>query len=180
VSGLADPRVRTSSTAHFEIVDSSLQRGKATYVVRHRHSRFASNHGSPGAVFATSSRRIVCLSSRINIGWTASRIFADTRRRLTELLRTTTVNYNDSRPLSAAGGHSLVSSNSTVIPQLTQHLASLGKALNRRSTVFGLPCRGSYGSTSLLSVVVSILVKRRPRCESSRAGTCTATLSHAR
>jgi hypothetical protein len=50
-------RVRTSSTAHFEIVDSSLQGGKATYVVRPRHSRFASNHGSPGAVFATSSRR---------------------------------------------------------------------------------------------------------------------------
>jgi hypothetical protein len=71
-------------------VDSSLQRGSAAHVVRPRHSRFAGNHDCPGAVFATSSRRSVCRSRRINLVRTASRIFADARRRETELMRTTT------------------------------------------------------------------------------------------
>jgi hypothetical protein len=51
---------------------------------------FTGHHESPpGVVFATSSRRIVCSSSRTNPRWTASRIFAGACRRVTELLRTT-------------------------------------------------------------------------------------------
>lgn len=67
-----------------------LRRQLALYIERGvKHSRLAGNHDIPGAVFAASSRRSVCHSSRINLAWTASRIFADACRRVTELLRTT-------------------------------------------------------------------------------------------
>jgi hypothetical protein len=70
-------------------LDESIERLGVKVLRSPPRSRIAGNHDSPGAVFATSSRRIVRRSSRINLGWTASRIFADACRRVTELLRTT-------------------------------------------------------------------------------------------
>lgn len=54
--GMIGGCVRTSPPALVEIVGSPLQRRAAAYVARSRHSRFAGNHDSPCAIFATPSR----------------------------------------------------------------------------------------------------------------------------
>lgn len=54
--GMIGGCVRTSPPALVEIVGSPLQRRAAAYVAKSRHSRFAGNHDSPCAIFATPSR----------------------------------------------------------------------------------------------------------------------------
>jgi hypothetical protein len=81
---------RRTDSEQPETLDRSLQLRATSYVAAPRHSRFTGRHeGSSGALFATSSRSIVCRSSRINPWWAASRMFAGARRRVSELLRTT-------------------------------------------------------------------------------------------
>jgi hypothetical protein len=116
-----------------------VQRRTTTYVVRPRHSRFADNHGSLGGSFATPSRRIVCRSSRINLGWTASRIFADVCRRVTGLLRTTgtiLIGQGIDRPGQARAQHvpwnSTLTRNILLVRCLTESAETLPRTVNER------------------------------------------------
>jgi len=56
-----DSGVRTSPTAHVEILGPSLQRRTAAYVAGPQRSRCASDHGTPDAICATSSRSPTCV-----------------------------------------------------------------------------------------------------------------------
>jgi putative transposase len=59
--GLADPAIRIPSAFHPEILDPPLQSRAPAHGAGSRGSRSAGHHESdPGAVFATSSRRIIC------------------------------------------------------------------------------------------------------------------------
>jgi putative transposase len=73
MSGLADPAIRIPSAFYPEILDRPLQWRAPAHGAGSRGSRSAGHHeGYPGAVFATSSRRIICGPLRISPWWAAS------------------------------------------------------------------------------------------------------------
>jgi hypothetical protein len=90
MSGLADPHVRSPSTLHPKVLDSSLQWRPPAHGAGSRRSRSASLYQRPSeSAFAASSRRILCGSCQTGAWRAASRILPHSCLRLTEFLRTT-------------------------------------------------------------------------------------------